>query len=149
MRRLHLFGGAFATVLAALLWQSFSCSPSPPFLCFPTFSPFRGSSSLLSPLSLFLIFHLPVDRLFGRPPFSVGSRLGRPFWPPGLFWSLCAVRQSLRRLFCRPASTSGTLVSAWFYLLSFGRLFYRPIASLAALCMCRLLGRYICRLLGS
>ena len=59
----------------------------------------------------FSLFRAPVGRLFGRP--LLRSVTPWPaFLPPGLFFALCAVRRSPRRLFCCPTSASGAFMSA-------------------------------------
>ena len=73
----------------------------------PTFSPFCGSSSLFSPPLFFSLFRAPV----GRPLLLSSVTPWPAFLPPGLFFTLCAVRRSPRRLLCRPSSASGAFMS--------------------------------------
>ena len=112
--------------------QSFSCL---------TFSPFFMGVCRSYLRSLFFsLFRAPVGRLFGRPLLLRSVTLWPAFLPPGLFFALCAVRRSPRRLFCRP--TSAAFVSAWLRPPFLGLLFpdgslpWPPcvcVASLAAL----------------
>ena len=88
--------------------QSFSCllssrpRPSPLFV---------GVRRSCLRLLFFSFFRAPVGRLFGRPLLSSVTPWPA-FLPPGLFFTLCAVRRSPRRLLCRPTSASGAFMSA-------------------------------------
>ena len=91
----------------------------------------------------FSLFRAPVGRLFGRPLLLSSVTPWPALLPPGLFFTLCAVRRSSRRLFCHPTSASGTFMSAglrppFLGLLVPDRSLPWPpcawVASLAALC---------------
>ena len=106
---LHAWSPLFRRYLPALLANPFLvCSLLIPDLL-PFFMGVRRSS--LRPL-FFSLFCTPVGRLFGCPLLLRSVTPWPAFLPPSLFFALCVVRRSPRRLFCRPTSASGDFVSA-------------------------------------
>ena len=109
MRGLPLFPWGCSHYFTALLCQSFSCLLSSRLQPSLLFVGVRRSS--LRSL-FFSLFRAPADSLFDNPLLLSSVTPWPAFLPPGLFFTLCAVRRSSRRLFCRPTSASGTFMSA-------------------------------------
>ena len=103
VRGLPFFHGVVAAILPPSFANPFSCllssrpRPSPLFV-----GVHRSSLRSL----FFSLFRAPV----GRPLLSSVTPWPA-FLPPGLFFTLCAVSRSPRRLLCRPTSASGAFMS--------------------------------------